>query len=704
MSTTHDRRKENETLTETLTRFLRERYRDAVGTLAQHYPNEQRSLVIDYDELYEFDREIAEDTLSKPEEMGEYLEEALRQFDLPADVDLANAHVRVSNLPPEHTYYPGGFSPTDQAGSHRAITGEVSKATDVYSRVVEAAFECKRCGTFSYIPQTDGGFQEPHECQGCERQGPFRVNFDQSEFIDAQQLRIATPPEIASGTGHEIDVTAEDDLADLVTVGDRVTITGTIHLDQKTSGREKTGKFEAYVDAGAITVEQTDHTDIDISAEERERIHELSDGAEGTPIDVAAESLAPKVYGNDEIKRNLIRAMVGGSKVVYGDDDHDRGEFHILLIGDPGTAKSKLIQRVEELGWRTVGVSGKGATVAGVTASAVQDDFGDGEATLKAGAFVKAHKGAVCIDELDDMPADVRAAMLDPMSKQKIHVNKWGINATMRTEAAVVAAANPKHGRFDQYEPIGDQFDLESNLLSRFDLIFTLSDTPDPDEDERISEHILRARDAAKRQMTGRELSENGAETISTPVDRDILRKWVALAKRQPEPVFESEKVFEWLQESFNTLRGMHGYNEDSPVPVTFRKLEGIIRIAEADAKLEFSETIEMRHAKRAVNAIGDSMQDYAKNEDGDLDADVQETGTSKTQKERFKAVANVIQELHSEYDGGVPREEVIERYREGIDENAGESVLRDTMDKMCFEEGTAIEPADGHIRYIGRA
>ena len=121
MSTTHDRRKENETTTETLTRFLRERYCDAVGTLAQRYPNEERSLVVDYDELFEFDWSIAEDYLTKPEQMGEYFEEALRQYDLPADIDLANAHVRVSNLPPEHTYYPGVFSPTDQASHYREI-------------------------------------------------------------------------------------------------------------------------------------------------------------------------------------------------------------------------------------------------------------------------------------------------------------------------------------------------------------------------------------------------------------------------------------------------------------------------------------------------------------------------------------------------------------------------------------------------------
>ena len=696
MSTSHDRRKENETLTETLIRFYRERYQEPVATLAQHYPKEQRSLVIDYDDLFAFDHRIAEDYLEQPGEMREYFEEALRQYDLPADIDLANAHVRVSNLPPEHTYYPGGFSPTDQSGSYRAITGEVSKVTDEYSKIVEAAFECQRCGTFSYIPQTDRDFQEPHECDGCERQGPFRINFDQSGFIDAQQFRLATPPEIASGSGTEVDIFVEDDLSDQVTAGDRVTVTGTIHLEQQTQGREKTGKFDPYVDAGALTVDETDHTDVDCTPEERERIERLADGDQGDPLDLAAESLAPKIHGNTSIKRTLILAMVGGSKTVYGPDDHDRGEFHVLLLGDPGTAKSKLIDRVEDLGWRTVGVSGKGATVAGVTASAVQDDFGDGGSALEAGAFVKAHKGAVCIDEIDDMPTDVRAAMLDPMSKQKIHVNKWGINATLRTETAVVAAGNPKYGRFDPYEPVQDQFDLESNLLSRFDLVFTLTDRPDADRDADISTHILNARDAAKRQMAGMDVDDELADTIATPVDRDLLRKWIALAKQQPEPVFANDEVNEWLKESFADLRGMNGYDDNSPVPVTFRKLEGIVRIAEAAAKFEFSETIEMRHVRLATNAVGRSMEDFGTDEDGTYDTDVQETGTSLSQQQKMKLLGATIEEIQPDTGGGADPEEVVDALEEeGIDTGWG------LIDK-AKETGLAYEPQGEGIRWVG--
>jgi len=614
--------------------------------LAQRYPNEQKSLEVDWSDLFRFDPDLADDVLAEPEQLLRYAEEALRLYDLPIDVELGNAHLRVGGLSEDETFYPGEFSPTDHNGHYRSITGEVSKATDVYSKLEDAAFECELCGTLTRVPQSTGEFQEPHECSGCERQGPFRVNFPQSDFIDAQQLRIQTPPEIASGSGQTLDVFVEDDLADTVTIGDRVTISGIVCLEQKENGQKKTSQFEPYLDGRHIAVDETDHTDIDITDDERKKIREYANHKHGDPIELSAESLAPKIHGHELIKKMSILAMVGGSLIEYPNGDTDRGEFHMLLLGDPGTGKSKIIDRIEDVGWRGVGVSGKGAKQAGITAAAVQDDFGDGNWTLDAGAFVKANEGIVCIDELDDMPEDVRAAMLEPMSKQTIHINKAGINTRLQTRTAVVAAGNPKYGRFDPYEPVAQQFDLGSTLLSRFDLIYTLTDRPDEERDDDIATHILDTRDAAKRLANGEEVSDELEQKASPPVDSELLRKWIALAKQQPAPPFETEEVKQNLKDSFNTLRSVHGYDEDSPVPVTFRKLEGIVRIAEAAAKFEFSDTIKQRHARIATNAVGESMKDFGKNEDGDFDADVQETGESKSQKDRKKVLAETIKEL----------------------------------------------------------
>jgi len=685
----------DQTTVDTYIQFLRNWYHDELATLAQNYPQDQQSLQIDHADLFSFDPDIADDMLAQPDQIKEYLENAVYDFDLPADIDLSDAHVRVHNLPDEHTYYPDEFSPTKHHGQYRAIQGEISKATDIYARMHEAAFECQRCGKLTRIPQVDGDFQEPHECMGCERQGPFEINFTQSDFVDGQKIRIKTPPEHAQGDGKDIDGFIKDDLCRTAGVGDRVTVCGQVQLEQDGGDRNKKNKFSPYLEIHHIEVEQTDAEDVDISQADRERIKQLANGAEGDPLELAAKTLAPKVYGYKTSKKAIVLALVGGSRTEYSGGDFDRGEFHVLLIGDPSTAKSKIVNRAEQLGWRSVGVSGKGATVAGVTATATQDEFGGGEWTLESGAFVKANKGVVCADELDDMPKDVRAAMLEPMSKQYINVNKGGINTTLETRTGVIAAANPEHGRFDPYEPISQQFVFGSTLLSRFDLVYTFKDEPDESEDSDVADHVLNSRDGAKRDERGLE-TEDDLAVVDPPIEPELLQHWIALSKRQPKPVFASPKVKEQIKDSFTTLRGMHGYDPDEPVPVTFRTLEGIVRVAEAAAKFEFSDEIRMRHVEIATNLVGESMQDIGKDEDGKMDADTVETGESKSQRERMKALVGTIQEIQQETESGhAPIQEI--KNRAGYDATTVESDLASLSKK-----GEIYEPQTDAIRYVG--
>jgi replicative DNA helicase Mcm len=689
-------------LVDQLQEFL-DRYRhDGLNHLLEHYPD-QRHLAIEYTDLHRYDTDLATDLLHEPDTILEQFHTALETYDAPVDITLEDATVGIHTLPDTLVYHPGGFSPTAEAGRYREIRGEVSKATDVYSRLVTAVFECQRCGTTTTIPQGGEEFQEPHECQGCERDGPYDLNLERSEYIDAQTLRLQTPPEHTSGTGQYLDIRLEGDQADTAAVGDRVTIAGTIRLEQKTEGRRRTAKFEPYLDGAHVTLDDATQQALDATSDERDRIHALADGKEGNPLDVAAASLAPTLYADEklqQIQRMLVLAMVGGSRVEYTDGSHNRGAFHMLLLGDPGTAKSKLIERVEAVGRRTVGVSGKGATIAGVTASAEQDDFGDAsEWTLSAGAFVEANGGIVAIDELDDMPSEVRSAMLEPMSKQTIHISKAGINTTLHAQTGVVAAGNPRDGRFDPYEQTHEQFDLEASLLSRFDLIYTLTDQPDEDRDRRVVGQIAGARDAAKRDMRNLDVPSEDQARIETPVEPEILRTWIALAGQQPAPVFADDDVRGMIESAFADLRGARGYDDDAAVPVVYRKFEGILRIAEAAAKLEFSETIEERHAETAMAAVGESMRDYGRDEDGRLDADIQETGASKSQREKIQAVADIIQDAqHDHDDGSVPYDDVVEAgVAAGLTERNVEGVVKKLRDK-----GSVYEPVQGRLKFVG--
>ncbi len=1216
----------NQDLTERFIQFYRNYYREEIGTLAQNYPNEQRSLYVDYDDLYQFDRDLAEDFRTKPDQMREYAEEALRLYDLPADVSLGRAHVRIENLP-ESIDIRGIRVHDDHIGKLVSVQGIVRKATDVRPKVTEAAFECQRCGTMTYIPQSDGGFQEPHECQGCERQGPFRVNFDQSEFIDSQKLRIQESPEGLRGgeTPQSLDVDIVDDITGKVSPGDHVTCVGVLHIEQVEQGNEKSAIFDLYMDGVAIGIEDEEFEDMDITDEDRRQIVELSNRDD--IYEAMVGSIAPAIYGYEEEKLAMILQLFSGVTKHLPDGSRIRGDLHMLLIGDPGTGKSQMISYIRHIAPRSVYTSGKGSSSAGLcvtgdtkihttdgfvpireiateyhpnpveentairaahelytfdreagaidsvdsshvwrmpekpcrrietahgkgleasvntpvlactrdgiewreisdvsagdhiavpkygninrsspsirefvefteekikptdesvellrtrlreefgtlrdaaasldltedfvydslsnrhlpldrlcrildaidielheidveramlrhgdgisipgqfdadlmyliglvfgdgdvmvsrrggnrgqvrisngdeelleraadifekkfdksvdieyqdervpcirlhsatvarffsnvgvespkddialdprlttaehadaflqglfdadgavcgrtdggssvqfstvcdelaeqvqlmletygvrsrirewdrrgtyeradgheiestsiqthlaiygkeldsfadrigfrstnksvtldeivgdttrrgeklpigntlaradggakrywqnlnrgdnpsrertramlddldlgdveaavkdvadadlvwdevisaedtgdkevfdltvpdthnfignglvthnTAAAVRDDFGDGQQwTLEAGALVLADKGIAAVDELDKMRSEDRSAMHQALEQQRISVNKAGINATLKARCSLLGAANPKYGRFDQYEPIGEQIDLEPALISRFDLIFTVTDTPDPEHDSRLAKHIIKTNYAGELNTQRTELasseftSDQVAEVtqeVAPEIDAELLRKYIAHAKRSCYPTM-TEEAKELIEEFYVDLRSK-GADEDAPVPVTARKLEAMVRLSEASARVRLSDTVEREDADRATDIVESCLKDIGVDpETGQFDADVVETGTSKSQRDRIKNIKGLIADIEEEYEEGAPVDEVLDRAGEiGMDPGKAEGEIEKLRTK-----GEVYEPKQGHLR-----
>ncbi|GAB7009596.1 minichromosome maintenance protein MCM [Halorubrum trueperi] len=693
----------NQDLTERFIQFYRNYYREEIGTLAQQYPNEQRSLYVEYDDLYQFDRDLAEDFRTKPDQMREYAEEALRLYDLPADVSLGRAHVRIENLP-ESIDIRGIRVHDDHIGKLVSIRGIVRKATDVRPKVTEAAFECQRCGTMTYIPQSDGGFQEPHECQGCERQGPFRVNFDQSEFIDSQKLRIQESPEGLRGgeTPQSLDVDIVDDITGKVSPGDHVTAVGVLHIEQVEQGNEKSAIFDLYMDGVSIAIEDEEFEDMDITEADKREIIELSNRED--IYDAMVESIAPAIYGYEEEKLAMILQLFSGVTKHLPDGSRIRGDLHMLLIGDPGTGKSQMISYVENIAPRSVYTSGKGSSAAGLTAAAVRDDFGDGQQwSLEAGALVLADKGIAAVDELDKMDSSDRSAMHEGLEQQKISVSKAGINATLKARCSLLGAANPKYGRFDQYEPIGEQIDLEPALISRFDLIFTVTDSPDPEHDSRLAKHIIKTNYAGELNTQREELAsseftpEQVAEVtqeVAPKIDAELLRKYIAHAKRSCFPTM-TEEAKGLIEEFYVDLRSK-GADEDAPVPVTARKLEAMVRLSEASARVRLSDTVDREDADRATDIVESCLKDIGVDpETGQFDADVVETGTSKSQRDRIKNIKGLIADIEDEYEEGAPVEEVLDRAGEiGMDPGKAEAEIEKLRTK-----GEVYEPKQGHLR-----
>lgn len=300
---------ETQELTDGFIQFFRNYYRDEVGRLAQDYPDKRRSLYVDYDDLFSFDRDLGGGYAQKPAQMQEYAEEALQRYDLPADIDLGEAHVRLQGLPSEYKRRLGEIR-SDDLTKLIEISGTVDSTSRIQSRVVEAAYECQRCGTISYIPQSAFGETEPHECQGCERQGPFEINDEQSVIEDFQRARILerTPGEGDELSRESIVVHLSDDLVDELTPGETVSITGILTRISDSDDHYDATIHDKYIDV-VSTEEAAEHPHLTITDQDIAEIVELSNDPE--VVEKISSSIAPSIYGYDQEKQYDEGAPIG---------------------------------------------------------------------------------------------------------------------------------------------------------------------------------------------------------------------------------------------------------------------------------------------------------------------------------------------------------------------------------------------------------
>jgi len=686
------------TLTEKWQQFYRRYHKSEIAALAT---SDQKSLVVDLEKLFSYDRDIAEDVVRDPSQMREYAEEALRLYDLPADVTLTNPTVRFCNVSDTRRFDVGGYSASSQGNDSQVgeligLDGQVNKRSQKRTRLVEAVFECLRCGVTCTIPQDKDSEtrQDPHECDACERQGPFKLKRRQSRYVDDQQIRLQLPPEKAKGQADsDIDVRLEGELVNTVEPGDRVN--AEVVLDLVEQSQDST-LFDFAAHGENLEVEESDFSEIEVSEEEIDEIHEI---ANGEPFEALINSIAPTLKQVDTPKLAIGLQLFGGVEKPKPDGSTERGDSHIFLIGDPGTGKSELLEWAYRLAPRSVFSDGKGSSAAGLTAAAVRDDFGDSEWTIEGGTIVKANNGMACIDELDDMDPEDRSALHTALEKQEVPVSKAGINTTLPAKTRLLSAANPKHGRFDIYEPVADQIDVKPTLLSRFDLIFTFTDVPDRGLDEDIVAHKANSAEVGQKRAAEMEADEEKESKVSPEIDTELLRKYIAHAQRSTTPVF-SDEAREMLVREFVDLRQTNANNEtdpeDRPVPITFRKQEGITRLAEASARVRLSNTITTEDVRRALDLVWESMRDVGMDpETNEMDADAIETGTTHSQRDRMKSVLDVVDELASKNMDGAPVDEVIAQLQE---RGMSKKTAANEVESMR-KSGDLYNPSQGYLR-----
>ncbi len=685
--------------------FFETYYRDELNRLADAIEfGGNKSLYVDYlrDLSIFMEGRLGEELLEKPDVVIAHANEGLALTENIYDVSLEGCYVRFYNLPTSKRILIRNLR-SEHISKFVAVEGIVRKVTEVRPRVVKAAFSCTKCGKVVEVIQDDEAtLKQPYECPACKNKR-FIFLPDESLSIDSQRIRIQEYPENLRGgeQPQQIDVILEGDLTGKVNPGDRVIVNGIIRAKPRKLGSRQLQHMDIHIEGNSIEILQQEYEEFEITEEDKKRILKLAE--DENLFEKIVASIAPSIYGHEDIKLAIALQLFGGVPKKLPDGIEIRGDIHVLLVGDPGVAKSQILKYVHRIAPRSVYTTGKGTTTAGLTATATRDEF-DGRWTLEAGALVLADKGIALVDEIDKMRNEDRSALHEAMEQQTVSVAKAGINAVLRARCALLGAANPKYGRFDKYTPIAEQIDLSPTLLSRFDLIFVLTDDPDEVRDRKLAEHILRAHEIGEKleklrnitsvEYTREDLDRESEQAKIIPaIDPELLRKYIAYAKKTVFPVL-SEEAKNRIIDFYISLRSRA--KDNSAVPVTARQLEALIRLAEASARLRLSDVVSVEDVDRVIKIVKKSLEQIAVDpETGEIDIDYAFTGTSKSQRDRILILKRIIEELESNYSKGAPEEEILRAAQEeGIDEVKARDLLR----KMR-EMGDIYSPREGYYK-----
>ena len=659
--------------------FKKEKYRERIAQLAI---SGKGSLTIDFEELYNFDQMLAELLLAKPEEYLKYAgkgaHDQLKIEDAEYAEKLEKIVVRVVKLL--------GKEQLRRLGARNMsklvmVEGIVVRATPVRPMVQIGAFKCKRCGTMNYIEQTGQFLKAPSVCLApdCGRDGPFEFTQEDSTFIDSQDLRLQEKPEDLP-PGQLPRVLAVkligDEIVDLARPGDHISIVGIVRaFAPSLMGMGKLRTFILQLDANSVELLGKEPESSPPTPEEEAKIIELA--KDPKVHNKIMSAIAPSIFGNVHLKEAVMYLLFGGVSRSLP-DVNIRGEMNALIIGDPGTAKSQLLQYVSRIAPRGLYTSGRGTTAAGLTAAVVREK--GGSMSLEAGALVLADKGIACIDEMDKMRPEDRVAIHEAMEQHTVSVAKGGIVATLNARTAVLAAANPSLGRYEPNRTVAENISLPVTILSRFDLIFVLRDVPNKETDGKMSRHIL-------------EMHRRGISPVEAQVDAELLRKYVSYAKTvKPEL---SEEALKSLSEFYLAMRSA-SETEGSPVAITARQLESLVRVAEARARVALRSTVTSEDAqaaitimKRSLEEVGIDMSSYK------VDIDLIMTGRPKSIRDRLGVVISTIMDMEKA-TGIVEKDALVNELETKHKIPRGEI---ERMISQLLREGTIYEPREGSLK-----
>ncbi|MCJ1446672.1 MAG: minichromosome maintenance protein 5 [Stictis urceolatum] len=609
-------------------------YRDQIrqNVLAKQYFCD-----VDVVHLINYDEELAHKLITEPAELIPLFEAAIKECT--HRIVYPSQKAEAINLPEHQLILHSSASETTirdldalQISRLVRIPGIVIGASTLSSKATALHIQCRSCQHAQNIPVTGGfsGVSLPRVCARAKMPGevtdqcpmdPYFVVHEKCQFIDQQVLKIQELPEqVPVGElPRHILISADRYLTNRVAPGHRCTIMGVYSIYQSKGGKSAGAAVairNPYVRSVGIQSD-VDHTAKGyamFSEEEEQEFLEMSRRPD--LYEVFSNCIAPSIYGNADIKKAIACLLLGGSKKILPDGMKLRGDINVLLLGDPGTAKSQLLKFVNQVAPIAIYTSGKGSSAAGLTAS-VQRDTTTREFYLEGGAMVLADGGVVCIDEFDKMRDEDRVAIHEAMEQQTISIAKAGITTILNARTSVLAAANPIFGRYDDMKTPGENIDFQTTILSRFDMIFIVRDEHERGRDERIAKHVMGIH------MGARAIEEQ----VEAEISHEKMKRYISYCKTRCAPRLSPEAAEKLSSHFVSIRRQVHAAelsaNARSSIPITVRQLEAIVRITESLAKLSLSPVATEGHVDEAIRLFLASTMDAVSQGEGQGTAEV---------------------------------------------------------------------------------